>query len=64
MVVVYAGLHKMSCDMCGELSKPKHIVIHKDRSKADICSICYGKCLAYPKFNEGIKAGDIKVIDY
>lgn len=62
--MVYAGLHKMSCDMCGGLSKPKHTVTHKDNSKADICSMCYGKCLAYPKFNEGVKAGYIKVTDY
>ena len=63
-MAVYAGLYKMSCDMCGDLVKPQHTIAHEDKSKADICSICYGKCLAYPKFNEGIKAGDIKVYSY
>ena len=63
-MAVYAGLYKMSCDMCGELTIPKYTVLHKDGSKADICSICYGKCLAYPKFNAGIESNDIKVTDY
>ena len=59
--MVYAGLEKVSCDMCGNLVKPTHTVIHQDGSKVDICPICYGKCLAYPKFQEGIKAGTISV---
>jgi ribosome-binding protein aMBF1 (putative translation factor) len=63
-MTVYAGLHKMSCDMCGSLVKPKHTVTHRDNSKVDICDICYGRCLAYPKFNQGIESEDIKVDDY
>ena len=58
---VYAGLRKVSCDMCGNLVAPTHIITHQDGSKADICSICYGRCLAYPKFQEGIKVGTISV---
>ena len=63
-MAVYAGLHKVSCDMCGDLRTPTKIVKHKDGSKADICDICYGKCLTYPKFNEGIATKDIEVLDY
>lgn len=59
---LYAGLVKYSCDMCGEMGeKPTHVVTHKDGTRADICRCCYNKCLAFPKFNEGIKSGDIKV---
>lgn len=61
VVGVYAGLHKVSCDMCGDLVKPTRTVVHKDKSKADICDVCYGKCLAYPKFNTGIESGEIVV---
>ncbi len=63
-MLVYAGLHKVSCDMCGDLVRPDYIVKHKDGSKADICSTCYGKCLAHSKFNTGIESGDIKVSSY
>ena len=59
--MVYAGLYKVSCDMCGSLVRPTHTVTHKDKSKADICDVCYGKCLAHPKFNTGVETGDIKV---
>ncbi len=61
---VYAGLYKVSCDMCQGLVSPDYTVIHKDGSKADICSVCYGKCLAFPKFNNGIESHDIKVTSY
>ena len=65
MIQLYAGLEKYSCDMCGKLGvKPKYKVIHKDKSSLDICQCCYNKCINYPKFNEGIKNKDIKVITY
>lgn len=64
MIGVYAGLYKVSCDMCCNLVKPKHTVTHKDKSRADICDVCYGRCLAYPKFNAGIKSGDISVSNF
>lgn len=64
MFQVYAGLEKYSCDMCGPGPRPTHTIVHEDRSKADICSVCYGKCLAYPKFQEGIKTGEITVREY
>lgn len=60
-IEVYAGLEKMSCDMCGNLVRPEYTVKHKDGSKADICSICYGRCLAYPKFQQGLEQGTITV---
>lgn len=60
---VYSGLTKVSCDMCLNLVKPTRTVTHQDSSKADICDVCYGKCLAYPKFQKGIKDGDITVRD-
>ena len=63
MVTLYAGLEKYSCDMCGPGPRPSKTVIHRDGSKADICLICYGKCLAFPKFQEGIKLGEIRVVD-
>ena len=63
-MMVYAGLYKVSCDMCGDLVRPQYTVVHKDGSKVDICSVCYGKCLAYPKFNEGIETHSIKVATY
>ena len=63
-MAVYAGLYKMSCDMCRYLVKPSYIVKHKDNSKADICSVCYGRCLEYPKFNQGIKDKVIEVTAY
>ena len=60
---LYVGLEKYSCDMCGHMgSKPEYAVVHKDGNRADICRCCYDKCLAYPKFQEGIKSGEIKVI--
>ena len=63
-IQLYAGLEKYSCDMCGHLgSKPKYAVIHKDGTRVDICQVCRDKCLAYPKFQEGVKAGEIKVIE-
>ena len=58
---LYAGLEKYSCDMCGPGPRPTHTVTHQDNSKVDICSVCYGKCLAHPKFQEGVKEGVIKV---
>ena len=61
---VYAGLYKMSCDMCGNLTRPKKVVKHKDGSEADICDVCYGRCLAFPKFQQGLKSHDISVRDY
>ena len=64
MIGVYAGLHKVSCDMCGNLVRPSKTVKHKDESKADICDVCYGKCLMYPKFNSGIALAQITVVDY
>ena len=61
---LYAGLEKYSCDMCGKLGeKPTHTVIHKDGERADICSSCYAKCIKFPKFNEGIKSGAIKLVN-
>lgn len=61
---LYAGLVKYSCDMCGELGeRATHRVIHKSGTKADICKGCHRKCLAHPKFNEGVKNGEIKVIE-
>ena len=65
MMEVYAGLYKVSCDMCGGLVKPQYTIVHdKDVSKVDICSVCYGKCLSHPKFNEGIEQGHIRVTGY
>ena len=61
---VYAGLHKVSCDMCHDLVQPTRIIKHRDGSKVDICDVCYGKCLAYPKFNKGIRDKDIIVTSY
>ncbi len=57
---VYAGLRKISCDMCSHLNGYDYIVTHKDGSRVEICSVCYGKCLMHPKFQDGIKSGDIK----
>ena len=59
--MVYAGLHKVSCDMCGGVDGYDYIVTHEDGSCADICAVCYGKCQTYPKFQDGIKSGEIKV---
>jgi ribosome-binding protein aMBF1 (putative translation factor) len=64
MFGLYVGLEKFSCDMCGPGPKPTKVIKHKDGSKAEICDICYGKCLAYPKFQEGLKSGEIKVSNY
>lgn len=62
---LYAGLEKYSCDMCGSMGeKPQKTVRHKDGSKADICGKCYSKCLVFPKFQQGLKDGDITVSDY
>jgi len=62
-VGLYAGLEKYSCDMCGEMGeRPTHTVIHSNGAKVDICKCCHSKCIAFPKFNEGIKNGDIKLI--
>lgn len=58
---LYAGLEKYSCDMCGPGPRPTYTVVHKDGSKVDICPVCYGRCLAYPKFQEGLKSGEITV---
>ena len=63
-MAIYAGLHKVSCDMCGGFREPQKVIQHKDGSSADICDICYGKCLVYPKFQQGIKDKDIMVKDY
>lgn len=61
---VYAGLYKVSCDMCGNLGRPEYIVKHKNGSKVDICAVCYGKCLSYPKFNNGVESKQIEVARY
>lgn len=61
---VYAGLYKISCDMCGDLVRPSYTITHKDNTKADICAVCYGKCLMHPKFNQGIEDKDITVREY
>lgn len=58
---VYAGLHQVSCDMCGNLVEPDYAIKHKDGSTANICSVCYGKCLCYDKFNTGVKDNKITV---
>jgi len=62
-IPLYAGLEKYSCDMCGPGPRPTKTVVHQDGSKADICQVCYGRCLGYPKFQEGIEAGTIRVVD-
>jgi ribosome-binding protein aMBF1 (putative translation factor) len=64
MFGLYVGLEKFSCDMCGPGPKPKKVVTHKDGSKVEICDVCYGKCLAHPKFLVGVKSGEIVVTDY
>jgi len=62
---MYAGLYKLSCDMCGRMGeRPKKTVIHKDGSRADICECCYQKCLNYPKFTQGVQDEEIKIIDF
>ncbi len=61
-MVVYAGLRKVSCDMCGGIAGYDYTVVHEDGSKADICAVCYGKCLVFPKFQDGIKSGKIRVV--
>ena len=58
---VYAGLQKVSCDMCQRLVVPTHTVKHKDGSRVDICGECYDKCLTYPKFQTGVLFGKIVV---
>ena len=60
--MVYAGLYKVSCDMCGGVEGWDYVVKHKDGSRAEICSVCYGRCLAHPKFQDGLKSGDISVV--
>lgn len=59
--MIYAGLHKISCDMCGGCNGLDYIITHKDGSTAEVCAVCYGKCLCHDKFNQGVKDGDIKV---
>ena len=65
-MALYAGVWKFSCDMCGQIGeRPKMTVIHvADKSKVDICSHCYERCLNYPKFLSGVKEGKITVRDF
>ena len=63
MIQLWSNLEKYSCDICGRLGeKPVATVEHQDGSKVDICKRCKEDALRYPKFQEGIKSGDIKLI--
>ena len=59
---VYAGLYKLSCDMCSRCEGWDYIIKHKDGSRAEICAVCYGKCTMHPPFQQGIANKEIQVI--
>ena len=61
---LYVGLEKFSCDLCGPGPRPTRTVVHVETGeKADICDVCYEKNLTYSKFAEGVKSGEIKVME-
>jgi len=63
---LYVGLRKIyGCNLCGACIKPVKTVTHiKDRNKVDLCQKCWDETRVYPKFTEGLKAGEVKVTDF
>lgn len=63
---LYAGLKKIyGCNLCGACIKPVKTVTHiVDCNSADLCQKCWDETRVYPKFIAGVKAGEIKVVDF
>ena len=64
MIGLYAGLEKYSCDACGEIGeRATHVLKHKDGSRMDLCRRCAESLKLTTKFQEGLKNGEVQLIE-